>query len=299
MATKKNDHTTSKDPEKSVDVPPYGSRNPDPLTDQPGSHPVETGVGAVLGGVASGLAVGAVGGPVGAVVGGIVGGAVGGGLAGKGVGELIDPTTQDNWLRDYFKSDKTASAGGRTEEHYRPAYRYGSESASRYEGRRFEDVETDLRAGYERDHGTSGVGWEHARGAVRDAFDRTIQLREERLKVSKHREAAGDVTVRKEVITENKQVTVPVEREEVVIERRPAHGTAAAGDIRAETIRVPVSEERVDVSKEAVVTEEVNVGKRKVTDQKTVGGTVKKEEVRVEETGNVDVKGNVKKTDKR
>ncbi|MBX9580400.1 MAG: hypothetical protein K2X87_08840, partial [Gemmataceae bacterium] len=93
--TKKNDHTT-KDPEKTVDVPPYGSRNPDPLTDQPGSHPIETGVGAVIGGAASGLAVGTLtGGPVGAVIGAIVGGAAAGGLAGKGVGELIDPTTED------------------------------------------------------------------------------------------------------------------------------------------------------------------------------------------------------------
>ena len=57
----------TQDPEKSVDLPPYGSRNPDPVTDAPGSHPVETGLGAVIGGVASGLAVGAVGGPLGAV----------------------------------------------------------------------------------------------------------------------------------------------------------------------------------------------------------------------------------------
>lgn len=307
MASKKNSHTTDKDPEKTVDVPPYGSRNPDPLTDQPGSHPVETGIGAVIGGVASGLAVGAVGGPVGAVIGGIVGGAAAGGLAGKGVGELVDPTTEDNWIREYMDSDKaTAGSSARTatataaytEEQVRPAYRYGLESAGRYEGKRFEDVETHLKTDYEKNHGASGLGWQHARGAVRDAYDRTIRLHEERLKVNKQRVSAGDVTVRKEVITEEKQITVPVEREEVVIERRPATGHAA-GDIRAETIRVPVSEERVDVTKETVATEEVNVGKRKVTDSKTVGGTVRKEEVRVEETGNVDVKGNVKKTDKR
>ena len=308
MASKKNSHTTDKDPEKTVDVPPYGSRNPDPLTDQPGSHPVETGIGAVIGGVASGLAVGAVGGPVGAVIGGIVGGAAAGGLAGKGVGELVDPTTEDNWIREYMHSDTTAAGSSArasaatatyTEEQVRPAYRYGLGSAGRYEGKRFEDVETHLKTDYEKNHGTSGLGWEHARGAVRDAYDRTIRLHEERLKVNKQRVAAGDVTVRKEVITEEKQITVPVEREEVVIERRPATGHAATGDIRAETIRVPVSEERVDVTKETVATEEVNVGKRKVTDSKTVGGTVRKEEVRVEETGNVDVKGNVKKTDKR
>jgi hypothetical protein len=50
---------SKKDPEKTVDVPPRGSRNPDPITDQPGSHPVETGVGAAVGGAATGMAVGA------------------------------------------------------------------------------------------------------------------------------------------------------------------------------------------------------------------------------------------------
>jgi len=49
----------SKNPEKTVDVPPHGDRNPDPITDAPGSHPVETGVGAAVAGAASGVAVGA------------------------------------------------------------------------------------------------------------------------------------------------------------------------------------------------------------------------------------------------
>ena len=210
-----------KDPEKTVDLPPTGSRNPDPITDSPGSHPIETGVGAALGGAASGAAVGAVGGPVGAVIGGIIGGAVAGGLAGNGVGELIDPTTEDNWLREYHS---TAHKGDTKTSHdtYRPAYRYGLESGSRHEGKRFEDVETDLKAGWEKSRGTSNLSWDQARGAARDAFDRTIRLHEEQLKVNKEQVRAGEVNVRKEVHTEQKTINVPVEREEVVIERRPA-----------------------------------------------------------------------------
>jgi len=284
-----------KDPEKTVDVPPFGSRNPDPITDAPGSHPVEVGVGAALGGAASGMAVGAVAGPIGAAIGAAVG-AVAGGYAGKGVGELIDPTTEDNWIRDYYSSEKNKVAGA-THDTYRPAYRYGLASSTRHEGKRFEDLETDLRGDWERSHAAaSGLTWDQARGAVRHAFDRTIQLREEQLKVDKHRVRTGEVNVRKEVVTEQKQITVPVEREEVVIERRPAHG-AAAGDIQAEEIRIPVSEEQVNVHKETVVKEEVSVGKRKVTENKTVGGTVKKEELRVEEQGDVNVKGNARKSD--
>src|SRR3954453_21721861 len=91
------------DREKSVDVPPRGARNADPITDAPGSHPVETGVGAAAVGAAALAAAGAVTGPVGMAGGGAAGG-LGGGLAGKGVGEMIDPTTEDNWLRDNYKT---------------------------------------------------------------------------------------------------------------------------------------------------------------------------------------------------
>jgi uncharacterized protein (TIGR02271 family) len=279
-----------KDPEKTVDLPPKGSRNPDPLTDQPGSHPIETGVGATVGGAASGLAVGAVGGPVGAVVGAIVGGGLAGGLAGKGIGELIDPTTEDNWIREYYGRESNRPADA-TPETYRPAYRYGMASATQHTGRRFEDVEADLRTDWESNRGDSNLNWDQARGVVRDAFDRTIRLHEERLKVSKTPEKVGEVEVRKEVHTEHQTINVPVEREEVVIARRPASGKG--GDIREEEIRIPVKEEKVNVSKETVVKEEVEVGKRKVTDHETVGGDVRKEELKVEE------KGDVKVTDKR
>ena len=166
------DNITRKDPEKTADLPPYGSRNADPITDTPGSHPIETGVGAALGGAASGAAVGLVAGPVGAAVGAAVG-AIAGGYAGKGVGELIDPTTEDNWLRDYFNSE-TDKREGESPEAYRPAYRYGLSNRNAYNGRRFDDVESDLRAGWERDHGQTGMGWDRARGAVRHAFDRTV-----------------------------------------------------------------------------------------------------------------------------
>ena len=90
--------------EKKVDLPPVGSRNPDPITDAPGAHPIETGIGAAVAGAASGVALGAVAGPIAAAV-GAAAGAVAGGYAGKGIGELIDPTTEDNWLRENFPSE--------------------------------------------------------------------------------------------------------------------------------------------------------------------------------------------------
>jgi uncharacterized protein (TIGR02271 family) len=100
------------------------------------------------------------------------------------------------------------------------------------------------------------------------------------------------VHVRKEVTTEHKNLEVPVTREEVVIERRPAAGRASSSDIRAgEEVRIPVKEEQVHVEKTPVVKEEVTVGKRTVQDTEKVSGTVRKEELRVEEEGDVKVRG--------
>ena len=286
MAARKK--ATKSDTKKKVDLPPKGPRNADPITDAPGAHPIETGVGAGAVGAAAGLAVGALGGPVGAVIGAAVGGAVVGGLAGKGVGELIDPTTEDAWLHDYFGT-RTAHKKGETADHYRDAYRYGLTSADTYHGRRFEDVEGDLRTGWDKARGTSTLSWDEARDAVRHAFDRTIQLKEEQLRVTKTPVETGDVKVRKEVHTDHRTVTVPVEREEVVVERRPAAGTTS-GEVKAEEIRIPVKEEKVNVSKETVAREEVRVAKRKVRDTKEVSDDVRREELVVETEGKAKVR---------
>lgn len=163
----------ARDPEKAVDLPPYGSRNPDPITNAPGSHPIETAVGAAIGGAASGFAVGMAGGPVGAVVGAIVGGAAAGGLAGKGVGELIDPTTEDNWIREALRGE----SDNPTEEEMaaaRRAFRYGLAAQSRFPGRAFRDVEDDLRAGWE----ASGEAtpWRKVWKSARAGFGRTPEV---------------------------------------------------------------------------------------------------------------------------
>ena len=131
------------------------------------------------------------------------------------------------------------------------------------------------------------------------AANRQVELKEEQLRVNKTPVKKGEVEVRKEVITEHKQITVPVEREEVVIERRPAGGRAAAGAVKSEEIRIPVKEEKVNVSKDTVVKEEVAVGKRKVRDTANVGGTVRKEELKVEETGDVEVRGDTSRRSRK
>jgi uncharacterized protein (TIGR02271 family) len=128
-----------------------------------------------------------------------------------------------------------------------------------------------------------------AEGSFRTEDGRVIQLKEEQLRADKHAIDKGEVKVRKEVKTEHKRLDVPVEREEVVIERRPAHGRKA-GDVKAEEIRIPVKEEQVRVSKQTVAKEDVAIGKRKVRDTKTVEGDVRREELVVENEGGARVR---------
>jgi hypothetical protein len=144
--------------------------NRDPITGAPGSHPVGTGLGALAGGAAAGAAAGTVAGPIGTVV-GAAAGAIVGGLAGKAAGEAVDPTAEDAfWTRQY--SQEPYYTKGRTYSDYAPAYRTGYESQSRLAGSRFEDVESDLQASYERARGDSSLDWQAARPATRAAWDR-------------------------------------------------------------------------------------------------------------------------------
>ena len=144
----------------------------DPITGAPGAHPMGVGTGAAGGGAAGAAVGGAVGGPVGAVVGALVG-AVAGGLAGKGAAEAVNPTVEDEYWRRHYLSRPYAGSG--TYDDFRPAYQYGWESYSRYRGRKFDEVEPDLRRDWEKGQTSTRLGWDDARAATRDAWDRAEQ----------------------------------------------------------------------------------------------------------------------------
>lgn len=136
----------------------------------------------------------------------------------------------------------------------------------------------------------------YARGEEIDE-QRRIALREERLSIDKQRVNAGEVQITKEVVAHQQDVDVPVIREELFVERRPVSETTAdAGDIGeigvGETIRVPLMREQVSVTKRAVVTGEVVVGKREINETERVSETTREEKLRVEgDTTNVRASG--------
>ena len=96
----------------------------------------------------------------------------------------------------------------------------------------------------------------------------------------------------KEVVEEEKTMDVPVSREEVFVERhpverRPADQPISSGE--SQTIDVPVREERVEVEKQPVVYEEVGIGKRATQETEQVSDTVRREELRMDKDGDIDV----------
>ncbi|MGN6136675.1 MAG: YsnF/AvaK domain-containing protein [Aureliella sp.] len=113
---------------------------------------------------------------------------------------------------------------------------------------------------------------------------------EEELKVEKRPVATGGVNVRKEVHTEHKTIDVPVQREEVVIERHPASGAVSEDMSTHQEIHIPIREEQVHVEKQAVAKEDVVVGKRTVRDTQRVDETLRKEEIKIDKDPSIRVR---------
>ena len=125
-----------------------------------------------------------------------------------------------------------------------------------------------------------------------------LRLREEELQARKTPVETGRVQLGKEVVEEQKSFDVPVSREEVVVERHPVGRRPADQPIGAsegQTIDVPVREERVEVEKQPVVYEEVGIGKRATQETEQVSDTVRREELRMEKEGDVDVQRDVQR----
>jgi uncharacterized protein (TIGR02284 family) len=147
--------------------------NRDPITDEPGAHPVGTGVGAT-GGAVAGAAAGTVAGPVGTMVGGVIG-AVVGGLAGKAAAEAINPTAEEaHWREQYTREPYYKQ--GRSFDDYGPAYMHGVHGRLRHEAD-WDTAEPRLASEWANARSSSGLNWEEARPATRAAWDRVDRQR--------------------------------------------------------------------------------------------------------------------------
>ena len=116
--------------------------NRDPITGEPGSHPVGTGLGSA------------------------------GGAAGHAAGEALDPTVEIAYwraayvTRPYYRRDRKF-------EELEPAYRYGLERATALKaGQRFEEVESELERTWPTARGNNPNAWQEVRDAARASWIR-------------------------------------------------------------------------------------------------------------------------------
>lgn len=130
------------------------------------------------------------------------------------------------------------------------------------------------------DASAGAVGHDTSGPTTDDAMTRS----EEELRVGTAQRERGRARLRKYVVTEEVQQTVPVKREEVRVEREPisdANVDAATDgpEISDEEHEVTLHEEEAVVEKRAVPKERIRLEKDTVTDEQTVSESVRKEQV--------------------
>jgi len=118
--------------------------------------------------------------------------------------------------------------------------------------------------------------------------DVRIPLMEEQLQVGKHEVRRGLVRVHKRVESEQQSVNVPLREETVHVERHAVSGdytdNVPADAFQETEIDIELRGEEADVSKRAVVREEVEIDKDVVERNQQVTDTVRREDVHVHDS---------------
>ena len=154
----------------------------------------------------------------------------------------------------------------------------------RHYGRTDYDVATD-QANDSAGPGT--VGEDTSGPETDDAMTRS----EEELRVDKVKRETGSARLRKFIVTDVVEMSVPVQREEVRVVREPIteanrDQAMAGGDLTTEEHEVTLHEEQVVVDKQVVPKERVRLDTDVVTDERQVSEEVRKEQIEVD--GDVD-----------
>ncbi|MBE9126639.1 MULTISPECIES: DUF2382 domain-containing protein [unclassified Coleofasciculus] len=132
-----------------------------------------------------------------------------------------------------------------------------------------------------------------------------LRLYEERLVASKRRQQTGEIAVGKRVETQTAQVSVPVEKERIIIQRKTPENTGiyvAPGEVdfhKTEVARMDVYEETANINKQPFVREEVDIKKEVERDTVDSTETIRREELEVDIKGNPAVNRSRKRPNKK
>ncbi len=142
----------------------------------------------------------------------------------------------------------------------------------------------DTETGEFRGHGRNQEGVNQPGDDLEDEDELRVQRVEEELRAGTREREAGGVHVRKRVITEREQISVPTRHEEVSVERVPVEGREASeAEIGEDEVFMPVTEEEVVVEKRPVVKEEIRVRKDVIQEEELVEEDVRREEVDIDD----------------
>jgi uncharacterized protein (TIGR02271 family) len=152
------------------------------------------------------------------------------------------------------------------------------------------DEEARLYSHYGLGHAAPDSGPAAGRDVSGPTTDDAMTRSEEELRVGTAKRERGRARLRKYVVTEEVEQTVPVRREEVRVEREPITDANAdramdGPEISEEEHEVVLHEEEPVVEKRAVPKERVRMGKEARTDDAKVSEEVRKE--RIEADGDV------------
>ena len=86
---------------------------------------------------------------------------------------IIEWSAEDLYWKNEFRN--RPYTGGKEYDYWRPAYRYGFEAAERHHDKKWNEVESELRSGWDRYEGRDKRStWEQVKDAVRDAWNRVV-----------------------------------------------------------------------------------------------------------------------------
>ena len=93
--------------------------------------------------------------------------------------DRFDPLAWDDedtyWRSNY--STRPYATSTQNYDYYRPGYRFGYDAANRYQGRQWDDVESELSRSWNSYEQRGNSTWEQMKHAVRDAWDRVTGRR--------------------------------------------------------------------------------------------------------------------------
>jgi uncharacterized protein (TIGR02271 family) len=190
--------------------------------------------------------------------------------------EVVEVSAEKETVKDGPTFDDDQEITPEYEARVREYYGLGpSQDRSEYEG--YGDYYSEAGATAAGSAGSTGES------DVDDEDELRVGRSEEELRASKREREVGGVNVRKRVRTDRERMTVPKRREEVKVDRVPVEGEASESEIGEDEVRMPITEEEVEVTKRPVQKEEIRIRKESVEEEEVVEEDVRKEEIEVDD----------------